>query len=247
MPSYRAKLPEMKRPIYRNFFLSLTIAFALTAVAGTLLHECGHYLVARALGYKSTISYAYTNWVNNKVDGALHVAYEKYGYQVMHHLPYPDQEKVKLLEHKSRQDSFWITLAGPLQTMLTGCLGLFLILIYRKRYASASSLSFWEWLPLFLSLFWTRQVFNFFIGGNLPFLKAIPSLPSDETKLSIYFNWPGWLLSAITALIGLLVSSFIVLKIVSPKDRTAFMVAGLVGGGGGFIIWIKWLGPMLLP
>ncbi len=236
------------KPIFRRkLFWALTIAFAFTAIAGTLLHECGHYIAARAWGYHSTISYAFTNWDDAETDSILQTAYAKYGDQIIQHQPYPEQEKVQLLEHKNRTDSFWITLAGPLQTMLTGSLGLLLIFIYRNRYTSVNPLSFWEWLPIFLSLFWERQVFNFFAGARLSFLKAVPSLQSDETKLSIYFNWPGWLLNTITALIGLVFSIFVVFKIVPSNYRSIFIMAGLAGGLGGFIIWIKLLGPMLLP
>lgn len=237
----------MKTIFRSKLFWALTIAFAITAVAGTLLHECGHYIVARALGYDATISYAFTNWEHPKMDSTLQLTYAKYGYQILHHLSYPDQEKVDLLEHKKMQESFWMTITGPLQTIVTGCVGLLLIFIYRKKYALASKLSFWMWLPIFLSLFWARQVFNFIIGAGVQFLKAVPNLKSDETKLSIYFGWPTWLLSAATAFTGLIATSFVVFKVVPKKYRTVFMAAGFLGGLGGFTLWIKWLGPMLLP
>jgi len=47
--------------IDRRLLAYLICGFIIATVAGTLTHEFGHYIIARSLGYKAHISYAYTS------------------------------------------------------------------------------------------------------------------------------------------------------------------------------------------
>jgi hypothetical protein len=48
--------------IHLRLFIFLSAAFFIAVIVGTVSHEAGHYIVARLLGYKATIGYAYTEW-----------------------------------------------------------------------------------------------------------------------------------------------------------------------------------------
>lgn len=237
----------MKPTFQRRLLGILTIAFACTAVAGTLLHECGHYLVARLFGYQAKISYAYTDWDKPSYNKYMDSVFEKHGLAIRNQLPYPGQDAVERVQSNFMKAYCWITIAGPLQTLFTGCAGLILVLIYRRRYVSSTSLSFPCWLFLFLSLFWSRQVFNF-IGWCGQYARTgYPSYRMDEVKIAQYLYWPIWSITAVTGIIGLSVSIYINFKIVPVNLRFTFLLAGLLGGLGGFLLWIHVVGPALLP
>lgn len=47
-----------------KLFLWLSLAFVVTTVAGTLLHESGHFLVGELLGYEAFLHYSHTSFAN---------------------------------------------------------------------------------------------------------------------------------------------------------------------------------------
>ena len=142
---------------------------------------------------------------------------------------------------------FWIALGGPMQTMLTGLLGL-LIVLYRKEHINRNGLNLIDWVGVFLSLFWLRQVFNLMMSILIGFFFSNGSyFLGDEAILSEELNvWEGTIPISL-GIIGLLISVYIVFRIVPRKLRFKFILSGLLGGTLGFIIWMKILGPLLLP
>lgn len=47
--------------------------------------------------------------------------------------------------------------------------------------------------------------------------------------------------------VGALVLAYITFFVVQPQQRRTFLAAGLCGGVAGYLIWLKWLGPVLIP
>lgn len=144
-------------------------------------------------------------------------------------------------------DSFIITLGGPLQTMLTGTIGCFILWVNRSEYFKASWLRPTQWLVIFFALFWLREVFNFWqaigtymTGGSFP-------EGSDEVQLALKAGMNSLLIITATAFAGMGVLAYLVFKIIPLQQRLTFIFAGLAGGFLGYYIWFHWLGPVLMP
>lgn len=140
----------------KRLFVYLFFGFIIAVVAGTLSHECGHWLAARYFGFRyARINYAFTmygkandRWLsidtiskryNNEIDNKLNFRLKN--------------EFDKLKEHHS-MSGFLMSAAGPRQTILTGTTGLILLFIFRRKFIYKDQLSSGQWLLVFLSLFW---------------------------------------------------------------------------------------------
>lgn len=64
-------------------------------------------------------------------------------------------------------DRFLITLGGPAETILTGTVGVILLLLYRKSYRRASQLNFKQWTIVFCGSFLVTPIVKFILdcGG----------------------------------------------------------------------------------
>lgn len=198
-----------------TFFLSLT--FILCTIAGTLLHESGHYFMARLLGHDSTISYNYTHLLNT--------------------------EKQPL----TNKEYFLFTLGGPLQTILTGTIGFLFLTGSYKKSRLPDTLSLLQWFFVFLTLFWLRQIANLAVLISCYLVKGEFSHAGDEINIDDYLSLPYLSVNLITAVTGAILLSIIFFRYIPPTQRITFIVSGLLGGSLGFILWIYLLGPVLMP
>ena len=139
-----------------------------------------------------------------------------------------------------------VTWGGPIQSMLTGSIGLAALLFQWKQFKATENPRTVQWLILLLSLFWLRQSANFFMMLTGRIVNSHFSTRSDEALLALHYNLPVYSISAITAGIGLMVSGICFLAI-PARQRTTFLLSGLVGGVGGYILWLKWIGPLVMP
>lgn len=158
-----------------------------------------------------------------------------YGYTTISYMP-----------EKSSYGSSLVTAGGPLQTMLTGSLGLLIVLVSRKRFLRVDILTATQWTILFFTLFWLRQAANFLVAMACYFFRGTYSESGDEIELAIGFGWPPLILSTITALIGLVVF-LTVFYFIPAKQRFTFLCALATGSVTGYITWLRWLGPIILP
>jgi len=143
--------------------------------------------------------------------------------------------------------SFLITIAGPIETILTGTIGLILLFIGRKTFCQKEHLNIPQWGLIFISLFWLRQLANFLIWFGSYILVGEFSDRPDEVKISRYFNLPDWLVLFATALISAATLITVVFVFIPNKIRSTFILSGLIGGTSGYILWLKLLGPILMP
>lgn len=204
--------------IHKHLLLYLILGFIVSTIVGTLSHEFGHYSVAKLFGYDARMSYATTWW-------------GKY---------YPEQII-------NRFDGYYITLGGPMQTMLTGTIGFIVLCINRKSFQIAQKLSFKQWFFIFLALFWLRQIVIFAIQvAKLLFATKYRSY-ADEVKLTYYLHLPIWTITTFTALIGMVIFALVIFKFIPQQQRITFILAGLIGGVSGYVLWLKILGPTILP
>lgn len=201
-------------------FLFFVLAFMICAVVGTVSHEYGHIVVAELLGYETELHYGSMDYVSDRETSFF---------------------------EKAEHDGFAITLGGPVQTMLTGSIGL-MILFFRKEAIKVSGLGMYDWVGVFLSLFWLREVFNGAVGIGLGLLSGSGIyFGGDEAEISAALGLSQGALPLILGLAGLTISLYVIFRVVPSQMRNAFIGAGFIGATGGFILWMFIVGPVVLP
>jgi hypothetical protein len=241
-------------------FLILTIGFILFTVIGTISHEYGHIIVAKSFGYETTLHYGSMNYLPKgylEDEDVIAVRDFTKDYANIEYDSWPNSIKEKVEEYNNiLQKRYWseksnrgllVSIGGPLQTTLTGTIGL-LILIWRRKSIYKNGLKALDWLAIFLSLFWLREIFNPItsIGGEL----ISPNgtwFGGDELHISQSLNlWSGTI-PLILATIGTVIAIYVVFRIIPKKIRLTFILSGCIGGIAGFILWMNIIGPKILP
>ena len=230
-----------------KYLLYFSFTFILFTVIGTISHEYGHIVVAKSLGYNTSLSYGSMNYNNPQQNERLEDIYNENETAIKSGLDFREKNDFQKGIDKLKSDSLLVAIGGPLQTIFTGTIGLWLVCLRRKT-IERSGPELFDWVAVFLSLFWLREVFNVVtsIGGE--FFSPVGSyFGGDERYISVALNlWPGTI-SIILAVIGLLISLFIIFKIVPKRLRLTFILSGLVGGISGFVLWMDIVGPKILP
>ena len=237
----------LPRTFNTRLFLILAAAFIVATVIGTLSHEGGHYFIAKGFGYHPRIHYASCSFGDNEVIDSLEAIYQKHQKELEEGLPFPGKEKYEELQQGAIRNELWILIGGPLQTILTGTIGLILLFAYRKSFAAKQALSSRQWALVFITLFWLRQTANLAMWLIDYLVSGEFSSRSDEIGIALELEIPFWSLTAITGIIGMAVLVIVLLKFVPPKQRLTFVASGIAGGVTGYILWLHLLGPVLLP
>ena len=206
------------KTIDKRLFVVLFFVFIAATVIGTLSHELGHYVAAKYLGYNAKISFAYTYWTPTNPDEAVIL-----------------------------KNSFFITLGGPLQTMLTGTIGIFLLFIFRNSFVSTNRLSVRQWTIIFFSLFWLRQTTNLITWLGRYIITGQYSSNGDEIQIANYLRLPYWTILTFTGIIGFIVLAVIILKFIPKKQKLTFIISGFTGGIAGYILWLLLFGKYIMP
>jgi len=250
----------MKIKIDIKYLKFITLGFVLFTIIGTISHEFGHIIVAKSLGYETTLHYGSMEcYPKGYLDDKDVIAFKNLtkDYMNIEYKSWPKEVKEKVEEYNNLlQKRYWneksnngllVTIGGPLQTTLTGTFGLF-ILIWRRKYIYKNGLKSLDWLAIFLSLFWLREIFNLVtsIGGEL----ISPNgnwFGGDELHISKSLNlWSGTI-SLILATIGTVIAIYVIFRIIPKKTRQTFILSGFIGGIVGFILWMNIIGPKILP
>lgn len=237
----------MKISINIKHLIFLTFAFILFTVIGTVSHEYGHIITAKSLGYKTTLHYGSMNYKKLELNKKLIEIYNENKNAIENKFNFVQKMEYQKGIEKLQSDRLLITAGGPLQTTLTGIIGL-LILLFRRNKTTKYELKLIDWFAVFLSLFWVREVFNLIMSISSEIISPNGSyFGGDEKNISDIFNlWSGTI-SVILGIIGIVVSIFIVFKVVPKKLRLTFILSGFIGGIVGFILWMDILGPKILP
>lgn len=225
-------------------FLYTLLTFIVFTIIGTLSHELGHIAVAKSLGRKTSLHYGYM--LSENV--ALNRIYEEHKEAIDNKQPFPQQDKFEALLTENRRYGILITWGGPLQTMLSGSLGLVLLYVRRRKRCS-NGFAIWDWVGVMLTLFWLRPLANFVhnIIRSIYLGETLFSGRSDEIHLSGYYHlYPGFF----TILFGGLafgIAVYVVFWIVPKPLRFTFISGGMVGGLLGYYLWLIKFGPVLMP
>jgi len=142
------------------------------------------------------------------------------------------------------RQEFWIRLAGPLQTMLTGTVG-FLFLYHSPN--PSVRLSFLQWVLIFLSLFWLRQSANFILWIGEYLYTGQFGTNGDEIKLSLYLHLPSWVMVSTTGLVGFIILAVVLFRFTPVSQRLTFILSGLIGGTCGYLFWLVYFGKIIMP
>ncbi|WP_178985609.1 hypothetical protein [Winogradskyella helgolandensis] len=240
-----------------GFSFIIFFCFILFTVIGTLTHEIGHIAVAKYLGYKTTLSYGSMGYsqdfsqdedvqeIKEISEPYINIDYEEWPEDVKLKLEaldkivmerYPHNETYKLHE-------LLITIGGPAQTLLTSFIGLLILFLRRKKWKEQFKVV--DWLAVFMSLFSLREVFNFVQVSYYSLFNSESNFHADEYRISRYMGYNEWIIPTITLLIGLLISCYVIFKIIPIKYRFSFILSGLIGGILGFAMWFGFLGEVL--
>ncbi len=203
-----------------KLLVKLIFAFIVFTIIGTLSHEFGHYFVAKFYGVDAKIHYGYTSF---------------------------DPSSYETLSSLSEKQRILITFGGPIQTMLTGTIGFLLLLLNKKTILSLEKLNVKFWTFIYVSFFWLRQIANFVVGFVIFLINGKYSTKSDESKISLFYNLPVFSIGLITSVISFALALNIIFKFIPIKQRLTFILAGLIGGTSGYLIWLESLGEILLP
>ncbi|MFD2603822.1 hypothetical protein [Flavobacterium suzhouense] len=237
-----------------KLFFYLAIAFILCTAIGTVSHEAGHCAAAKYYGRNPELHYAYMYPGEPSWSITLREAYKKDKDKIKSDIASPEKEAYfklrenisKTYKQQRKTEDFFITFGGPLQTMLTGMLGFTILFLRRKKIFERSYLTLLEWFAVFLSYFWARQVFNFIFSIDQTF-SGRKYFMADEPRLSQSLNLPPWAFGMVTCILGGAVLSWVTFKAIPLNQRLSFILSGIIGCAIGYIGWLDWLGPKLLP
>ena len=230
-----------------KLFFSLFFTFIFFTVIGTLTHEYGHYFAGKLVGISSTVHYSYTDIEEFPRYPEVDEIYKTYKQQIEAKQDFPLKQRFETLVKDSDQKYFYFTIGGPLQTMLTGTIGLLLMIVYRKTFFATNTLNVRQWLLIFLSLFWLRELANCVVLMAMLLFTNKRSFYSDEVKIAEYFGWHFTSVSIMTAIMALIIGLIITFKFVPAAQRKFFIAAGFAGGIVGYILWLYIIGPIILP
>jgi len=202
----------------------------LFTAIGTVSHEYGHIAVAKYFGYETSLHYGSMSYYpKGYLQDENLEAYKKLTKEHWNseYESWPDDVKEQAEEYqnilekkywsKKSNKSHYVTIGGPLQTILTGMVGLI------------------------------REVFNLVYSLGTEIISPDGKwFGGDEYSISKELNlWSGTV-SIILGAIGLLISLYIVFRIVPENLRLTFILSGLIGGISGFIFWMNIIGPIIL-
>lgn len=235
-----------------KFSILIIGVFILFTIVGTLTHEFGHIVVAKYLGYNTYLNYGSMNYrskdyVNDKDFKKIEKLFEGNDYEDYDN--WPEELKVKIeelntiLREKYPQNkihSLWITIGGPAETLLTSFIGLLILFVRRKKWKVKFKIL--DWLSVFMSLFILREVFNFITGLYSSIIYSKSNFHGDEFRISRYLGYNEWIIPTLTLISGILISCYVIFKIIPVKFRFTFILSGLVGGILGFALWFGFLG-----
>lgn len=227
-------------------FVWISLTFVLFTIVGTLSHELGHIAVARSFGFETTLHSGSMNYDPGLRYDSLNSIWKNNQEAIRNNEVYPEKEYYEQLVEEWKHVSIYITLGGPLQTILTGTMGLVILAFRRKRWALGTPRIF-DWIGVFLSLFWLRELANLVTGMVSHFIHPDKILHSDELALARWFQWPEWSLEIVLASIALLIGITVVFKVIPAPLRLTFISAGLAGGMFGYWFWLIWFGPIVMP
>lgn len=230
--------------LYPRLFALLTLCFVLATIVGTLSHEIGHIAVARKLGYQTKLYYA-SSGIYSPKELTLDNYYEKNKSFIMSKNKSSEKDEFYRQYNLLNTERNYINLGGPIQTILVGTSGIVLLFLRRKRIA-LSGMKIADWLFIFLAFFWSRQICNFLMKCY-GILNGRTSHRDDESRIDLYYGLHIGTTGLITATVATALLVWAVFFVMPKHQRLTFISSGLAGSLLGWVVWMWWIGPVVLP
>lgn len=216
-------------------------------MVGIVVSNFSTYSTVRLLGYESTIGYAGVTTCTIISDDTLYSnAYKKYEYEIDNGLSFPDKVKFDIIHTKINKRATIVYLAAPIVTIAIGTV--FFLALYKKygKRKLANDLSLKDWIMVFLSLFWVRELLVFILYVKLYFANKTDSCFIDEFLVLTINHLPLFPFLLLLGSISTFIIGSIIFVFLPKNNRLVFLVSGLVGSFLGFILWFLFLGPIIM-
>lgn len=224
----------------------LILGFIVANIIATIVHEYGHFFTAKYLGYEARVSYGFTTWTNQTYQDFFESLTRDERIKIRTNEYFSKKDDYQELMKRIKDEAFMITLGGPLLTMLVGSLGV-IAAFWNKNKFTGETLSFKKWAVIFTALFWLREPGNYVLDLLITVQRGRFPLRNDEVILARYLEFDSWSISFVLAVTGLIIVYVVYKKFIPDQDKTTFLLAGLIGGLGGYIFWLSFLGPVIMP
>lgn len=232
---------NMTISIQPKLLLHLIAAFFLFTIIGTLSHEAGHWLAIREYAKPGSAHIDYRSFSWEDKDG-LSDTIIAFDYNA--HSPQEQREYENLFKkYVNRQVR--CSAGGPLLTIITGLIGVILLIVSKKTTLKIQPLSNRRWLYVFLALFWLRPVYillawilMLFTGGRSG---------SDEIQIAAFLGIPSWITIVTAGLAGTAVVLYVFFRHIPQTIRPTFLLAAVTGCPVSYIMWFYIIGPRVMP
>jgi hypothetical protein len=221
-----------------KFPIIIFFVFVLVTITGGALHEIIREQTARSFGYyRDGFSCGQLFFSNDTVHAAFTSIWKASGDSIRAHKSFPEKEHYDKLSGQNKRAHAFIELAAKVFTFSICLLGLVVLFIRRKM--RAVKFAFIDWAGVIFSLFVMKQIVlsSCFIIWGLMFC--------DYAAFTQYFKLPFWGTEWAMIIFGLLISFFVVFKIVPRAKRISFFIGGLLGGLTGIVLWFFVVGKLL--
>jgi hypothetical protein len=122
----------MKLSFDTYYLFLFSIGFMLFTVIGAVSHEYGHIVVAKYFGYETTLHYGSASWDKKNGWEEYRSIYSEFTHEIKNDLPFQKKEEYEKIIKKLNDDGLIILMGGPVQTTVTGLIGLIILLVRRK-------------------------------------------------------------------------------------------------------------------
>lgn len=239
-------------------FAGLFFLFVLFYGIESFTHECGHYIAARVVGHRQpVIHYKSTDTGRNALQEEFRWFGKTYKDKIARRERLPNHERYaevctqledaweQMKAQKFTREHAIIAMAGPLETVLTGMVGLLIMLYKRKKFEQAERLKVWQWIVVFAALFWLVPAVGLFAGIAFMVVPGLSDTSSDIYRMCLHFGINNSVVYLAMGALGVMavVATF---KLVPRKQRLTLGMALIVGGTTGYFLW-NIVGPVVLP
>ena len=213
-----------------KFSLTIFFVFVLVTLSGAVMHEIVRSCTSKLLGNTyQKFYYGELHFGNERMKTNRPVLSEGDWILRKAGKPYPGQDKINIYKKWWIRNQALIELSAKVFIFSMSFAGLIILFIRRKKRAMKFEII--DWIGVILTLFILKQVLlsSVFIIRGAKFC--------EYGMFTRYFKLPFWGTEWMFLIIGLLISSYVVFKIVPGEKRNQFLIGGFFGGLSGIALW----------
>lgn len=231
-----------------NLFLRAVLASITLTIIAILIQLFSFYPLAKFFSYEISISYNQTGMCKKSEKDTI--VERVNGYTIYKNGMNVDFiQKNKQIESVTQQkvEQVLIWSVAPTIFILLGTLGFVYLLKKNKQKFVPIDLSFKNWVAIFLSLFWLRELFLLLIYLFVLIMKKEDLLIINEINIADTIEVSPLLILLPLGLIAIFICYTVIFIFIPKAQRSVFIFAQLLGCITGVLLWFKIIGPLLLP